>query len=172
MKLAVSQQLINTAHRMCSAGPPDRPPKPKGTEELQALQQRYNHSSSHLHTMSYGVSRPKMLKSRSQVRRWVSFSYWVEGFCDVCVCVHACLCTWGIIYTTAWLVPFPLFTLPSFLPPSLQGDSIDTDGKVTVPSASYVRPPRVHQYEEIKPKLVYADLDLDLGKHAKSRTAK
>lgn len=119
MKLAVSQQLINTAHRMCSAGPPDRPPKPKGTEQLQALQQRYNHSSTHLHAMSYGVSRPKMLKSRSQVRRWVSLSYWVEGFCDVCV--HACLCTW---YTTAWLVPFPLFTLPpslsspSLLPPS------------------------------------------------------
>ena len=38
-----------------------------------------------------------------------------------------------------------------------QGDSIDLvlGGR----SGSYQRPPRVHQYEEIRPKLVYADID-------------
>ena len=128
MKLAVSQQLINTAHRMCSAGPPDRPPKPKGTEELQALQQRYNHSSSHLHTMSYGVSRPKMLKSRSQVRRWVSFSYWVEGFCDVCVCVcmHACVPEVSFTLLRGWFPSLSSPSLPSSLPPSRVTASIPT----------------------------------------------
>lgn len=83
----------------------------------------------------------------------------------MCVCMHACV---PDTLLRGW---FPSPSSPS-LPPSLQGDSLDFDGNVTVSSASYVRPPRVHQYEEIKPKLVYVDLDLDLGKHAKSRTAK
>lgn len=94
----------------------------------------------------------------------------------MCVCMHACV---PDTLLRGWFPPpsspslLPSLHPPSFpLPPFLQGDSLDFDGNVTVSSASYVRPPRVHQYEEIKPKLVYVDLDLDLSKRAKSRTAK
>lgn len=60
-----------------------------------------------------------------------------------------------------------------------QGDSIDRDSEGIVPgetSGGYSRPPRVHQYEEIKPQIIYADLDLVKTESdpamAKSRTLK
>lgn len=57
---------------------------------------------------------------------------------------------------------------------SLQGDSIDDIGMILPPaeSSSHVKVRRRHQYEEVKPKILYADLDMDLGQQAKSRTIK
>ncbi len=60
-----------------------------------------------------------------------------------------------------------------------QGDSIDKNDVRLVFSPhgstdAYRRPPRVHLYEEIRPKLVYADIDLvrrDLQGGAKSSSA-